>query len=103
MVISSQTTKFNTQNLSLLAYGGRSFVKTGLNVFSHAAIVVFEVETSMDWIRFPVNLGGSVVSSLMTRISSKGIELSDSVSIVNWMVGLKVLRWLREFCNSSGL
>jgi hypothetical protein len=28
--------------------------------------------------------------------------LSDSISIVNWMEGLKLLKWLRMFCNRSG-
>jgi hypothetical protein len=32
----------------------------------------------------------------------KRTALSDSISIVNWMEGLKLLRWLRKFCNCSG-
>jgi hypothetical protein len=47
----------------------------------------------------------SVVSFLMTRASRKGIALSDSVSIVNWMEGLKLLKWLiieqGEFTNMT--
>jgi hypothetical protein len=57
LTITSQTTKFNTQNLSLWAYGGSSFVKTELNLFSLAEMVVFEVETSMDCKGYPVNFG----------------------------------------------
>jgi hypothetical protein len=50
-------------------------------------IVEFEVELSASVGGFSVNFCG-----LMTRTSRKGITLSDSVSIVNFMEGLKLVR-----------
>jgi hypothetical protein len=39
----------------------------------------------------------SVISILMTKTSRKVIAVSDSISIENWMEGLKLLKWLRKF------
>jgi hypothetical protein len=55
-----------------------------------------EVEILASMGGFFINFGG-----LMTITSRKGIALSDSLSLVNWMEDLKLLRWLRKFCNYS--
>jgi hypothetical protein len=44
----------------------------------------------------------NVIPFLMTGTSRKGIALPDSIFIVNWVGGLKLVRWLRKFCNWSG-
>jgi hypothetical protein len=43
-----------------------------------------------------------VVRFLMTSTSRKAITLSDCISTVNCIEGLKLLRCLRKFCNRSG-
>jgi hypothetical protein len=44
---------------------------------------------------------GSVISFLMTRTSEKESHCLI-ISMVNWMAGFKLLRWVRKFCNCSG-
>jgi hypothetical protein len=58
-------------------------------------MVRFEVEISASVGAFSIKF----VPFLMTRTSRKGIALSDSISIGNWMEDLKQSRWLRKFCN----
>jgi hypothetical protein len=53
-------------------------------------------------VRVEVEILASVVSFLTARTSRNGNGLSDSISIVDWMDGLKLLRWLRKSCNRSG-
>lgn len=51
------------------------------------------------------SMGGFSVdfSGLMTRTSRKGTAaLSNSISTVNWMEGLELLRMFRKFCNHYG-
>jgi hypothetical protein len=39
---------------------------------------------------------------LIARTSNKSFALSDSISTVNWMEVLRLLRWLKKFCNLFG-
>jgi hypothetical protein len=56
-----------------------------------------EVDISASAGGFSVGVGGSIVFFLMYTTS----RLSVSVSIMNWMEGLKLLSWLRIFYNRS--
>jgi hypothetical protein len=40
-----------------------------------------------------------VFSFLMTRTAKKVVALPDSIPVVNWIDGLKQLRWLFKFCD----
>jgi hypothetical protein len=62
-------------------------------------IVRSEVEISASVGVFSINLSGQCRPFPDDQNIQKGIALSDSISIVNWMEGLKLLRWLRKFCN----
>jgi hypothetical protein len=53
-------------------------------------------------VRVEVEISASVVSFLTARTSRKGNRLYYSISIVDWMDGLKLLRSLRKSCNRSG-
>jgi hypothetical protein len=50
--------------------------------------------------------GFSVDLSGQYRICLDGQNIQDTlpgfVSVLNWMEGLKLLRWLRKFCNRFG-
>jgi hypothetical protein len=65
-------------------------------------VVRFEVEIPASVGGFPVDLcdQGRLFSG--DRTSRKEIALSDSVSIVKRMEGLRLLRWPRKLCNRSG-
>jgi hypothetical protein len=100
--ITYQATDFFYQILSL-AQGGSSVVKTlNQTSFHMQRMVRFEFDISASVGGFPVDLVANVNSSLMTRISRKAIALPVSVSMVNWMDGLELLRWMRKSCNCSG-
>jgi hypothetical protein len=51
-------------------------------------MVRVEAEVPASASGFPLDSGGQYRPLLMTRISRKGIALSDFISIVNWMDGL---------------
>jgi hypothetical protein len=59
-------------------------------------MVTVEVEISADVGLFSVDFGGQCRLFLITGISREGIVLTDNVSVVNWMEGFKLLRWLRK-------
>jgi hypothetical protein len=101
--ITSQAPDFFNHILSFLAYDGSSHVKT-LNQTSFPCDGWLELKLRYRpvWVGFLYILVASTVSFLMARPSRKAIALSDSVSMVKWMDGLKLLRWLRKTCNSSG-
>jgi hypothetical protein len=93
--ITSQAANFIKQIFLSLAYSRSSIVKalnqTSLHMWQ---VVRFEVEIL-------ANVGGCRVDFCGQNIQ-KGITLSDLISIVNWMEGLTLLKWLRKFCNHSG-
>jgi hypothetical protein len=64
-------------------------------------MIRFEVEISANVGGLYVNCSGQCHPFPDDLNIQKGITLSDSVYIVNWMEGLKLLRWLRKLCNYS--
>jgi hypothetical protein len=64
-------------------------------------MVRFEAEISASVGEFPVDFGGQSHLFPDDQNIQKG-NCTDSISIVNWMEGLKLLRWLKKFCNHSG-
>jgi hypothetical protein len=59
-------------------------------------MIRFEVVISTRWASFLWILVANVVSLLTVRTYSKKIILADSVSMLNWIVYLRLLRWLKE-------
>jgi hypothetical protein len=55
-------------------------------------MVGFEVEILVSVGGFPVYFGGQCLLFPDDQNIQKGIALSESISIVNWMEGLKLLR-----------
>jgi hypothetical protein len=87
------------QQVLFLACGGSSIMKAANNYsFEMWRVVRIEVKISASvggvflWI-FVVR----AVPFLVTRTSRKGNAPSDSISIVNWMDDLKLLRWVRKY------
>jgi hypothetical protein len=98
--ITSQVADFISQILLFLACGGSSIVKTlDQTPFHMRWMVRVEVDVSASAGGFSVDFGDPF---LMTRTSRTAIALSDSISMVNWMDGLKLLRWLRKSCTHDG-
>jgi hypothetical protein len=101
--IMCHATNFTEKILSFLAYGGSSIVKTlNQTSFRIQQMVRFEVEIPVSVGAFAVHFGGQCHLFPDDQNTQKWIDLSDSISIVNWMEGLKLLRWLRKFFNHSG-
>jgi hypothetical protein len=95
--IMSQVANFINQILSLLAYGGSSIVETLNQTSFHVRqMVKSEVEISASVGGFPVDFGGQCHLLPVDQNIRKGITLSDSISIMNCMEGLKLLRLLRK-------
>jgi hypothetical protein len=90
------------QVLPVLAYSDSSLKKTMSNYPSDMWWVVrIEINISASVGGFPINLRGQSRPFFITRTSRKEIVPSDSISIVNWMDGLRLLRWVRKFCIPS--
>jgi hypothetical protein len=58
-----------------------------------------DVPTSMGG--FPVEIDGHCQCFLDDRTSRKESQ-SNYISVVNWMADIKLLRWLKKFCDCSG-
>jgi hypothetical protein len=98
-----QSINLITQILSVLANGVGSVVETLDEPSFHMRWVFgFEVEVAACMSGLPVDLGGHCLPILDNQYIQKGNAPSDSISIVNWMEGLRLLRWLRKVCNRSG-
>jgi hypothetical protein len=97
---SSQAVDFFNHIWSFLAYGGSSTVKT-LNQpsFHMRRMVRFQVEISAIVGGFTVDSGGQC---LLFPDDQNIKVISLSISVVNWMEGPKLLRWLRKSCNLDG-
>jgi hypothetical protein len=59
------------------------------------------VEISASVAGFPINFGGQCRLFLTTRTTRKSVALSESISMVKRIDGLKLLRWLRKSCRRS--
>jgi Pyruvate/2-oxoacid:ferredoxin oxidoreductase delta subunit len=65
-------------------------------------MVRVEVEISESVHGFPVDLCGQCRLFCDDQNIQKGNQLSRCISVVNCMEGLKLLGWLRKFCNHFG-
>jgi hypothetical protein len=91
--ITSQAADFFNQILPFLAYGGSSTEKTlNQTSFHMRQMVRVEVEISASVGGFPVGIGGQCHPFPDDQNIKKAIALSDSVFMVNWMEGLKLLK-----------
>jgi hypothetical protein len=100
--IISHAADFFNQILSFLTCGGSCIVKT-LNqpLFTCGGWLYLKLRCrSMG--EFPVDFGGQCRLFPDDQNIKKAIALSDSIAIVNWKEGLKLLRRLEEFCDRYG-
>jgi hypothetical protein len=101
--ITPQASDVIKEILSFLICGGSRIVKTlNQTSFYMRRMVRFQVEISASVGGFPVDFVGQCCLFPDDQSFKKAIALSASISIVKWMDGLELLRWLRNSRNRSG-